>query len=134
MLVVLFGLLNAKLKTQNNQRRSKMANKKETKKANKKETKEETKKAIDGLSEHITSIYTELNEIRNLESEAIGKGVALTKTGGPFEKRINKMLAKAQRISDMYSDSPVRISGFSISIGAIIANSSASFNFEFQKK
>jgi len=87
---------------------------------------------IQGLAIDLKAVYQDLDEIKNLELEPIKDGKALGIIGDPFEKKLKDLLTKVQVLREKYADSPIKISGFSITIGAVLINSSAAINFKLE--
>lgn len=77
----------------------------------------------------------DLSDIQRLISELAGEDVHKRFVEvGPrirIEERIKAVIKKILDLKRKYKDSPVKIRGFSITLGAGVINSSASINFEF---
>lgn len=77
----------------------------------------------------------DLAKLQSLISELAGKESAEEfVAAGPVEqveKKFKELLELVMKLTEKYKDSPVKIRGFSVTLGALIVNSSASINFEF---
>jgi surfactin synthase thioesterase subunit len=80
-------------------------------------------------------LANDLTTIQVLISELPGKDYqAKFVPAGPFEQvdeKIKELIKKMMKLKERYKDSPVKISGFSVTLGAALINSSVSINFEF---
>lgn len=83
----------------------------------------------------IKNLADDISEIQAITTQLAGEhGQYHFVSAGPYEKietKIEALLNKIVGLKRKYEHSPIKIKGFSITLGASFINSSASVNFEF---